>query len=396
MKKEFFKRILFKVVRELIAFFVIQKPNRIVFIQESHSGSNSYALYKLADNNMRSKFDLILLSGLPLNQSIVNYINWYKIIASAKIIFTTHASVKPSKKHIHFQLWHGNATKKMGVMEHGNQEKFKPYKSWLNVDFIMSYSETYTTFLNACMVTDPKKYIITGAPRNDLLLISDGVKNLKAIFGDQISNKKIIWFAPTFRDYFGRSQGNKSFQNLFGFKDFDLDKFDSFLETQNCKIILKPHPQEEALLIEYFEHYQIKNVLLLKSSELEKLNIDFYEVLNSGDMLITDYSSLFYDFLLLKKPVLFTPVDIEKYEEDRGFLMEDFLNYAPGPVIDEQTKLMYEISKNLVVEKDAFKDKRDWMLKFHHRFTDSNSSSRIYDFIEKLKINKVQEKKNER
>ena len=267
----------------------------------------------------------------------------------------------------------------------GIQEKFKPYKSWLNVDFIMSYSETYTTFLNACMVTDPKKYIISGAPRNDLLLISDGKKNLKTIFGEQVSNSKIIWFAPTFRDYFGQSQGNKSFENLFGFKDFDLNKFDSFLEKKNCKIILKPHPQEEALLIKYFKDYQVKNVLILKSLNLEKLDIDFYEVLNSGDMLITDYSSLFYDFLLLKKPILFTPIDIEKYEEDRGFLMESYLNYVPGPVIFDQNKLMYEISKNLVDKEDDFKDKRDWMLKFYHRYTDSNSGIRIYDFIKKFK-----------
>ena len=123
MKKKFFKRILLKIVRELITFFVIQKSNRIVFIQESCSGSNTYALYKLADKKIKSKFDLILLSGLPLNHSIVNYIKWYKIIASAKIIFTTHSSIKPSNKHIHFQLWHGNGTKKMGVMEHGNPRK---------------------------------------------------------------------------------------------------------------------------------------------------------------------------------------------------------------------------------------------------------------------------------
>ena len=385
MKKKLFKRILLKILRELITFFIFQKSNRIVFVQESHSGSNTYALYKLANNNIKSQFDLILLSGLPLNYSIVNYIKWYKIIASAKIIFTTHASIKPSKKHIHFQLWHGNATKKMGVMEHGNNQKFKPFKSWLNVDFIMSYSETYTTFLNACMVTDPKKYIISGAPRNDLLLNSDGKKNLKTIFGEQVSNSKIIWFAPTFRDYFGKSQGNKSFENLFGFKDFDLYKFDDFLEKEKCKIILKPHPQEEELLIKYFKQYQVKNVLILKSSNLEKLAIDFYEVLNSGDMLITDYSSLFYDFLLLKKPILFTPIDIKKYEHDRGFLMESYLDYVPGPVIFDQNKLINEISKNLVDKDDDFKDKRDWMLKFYHRYSDSNSSIRIYDFIKKLK-----------
>ena len=379
--KNIFTRILYRITRELITLFVFHKSNRIIFVQESCSGSNTYALYKLADTKIRSEYDLIFLLGLPLNHSLMDYIKWYKIIASARIIFTTHISVKPSEKHIHFQLWHGNAIKKVGVMEHGTQEKFKFSKSWLDVNFIMSYSETYTTFVNACMVTDPKKYIITGAPRNDLLLMSDGKKNLKTIFGEQVSNSKIIWFTPTFRDYFGQSQGNKSFKNPFGFEKFNVKEFDSFLEQQNCKIILKPHPHEEELIIQYFKKYQVKNLLILKSLDLEKLGIDFYEVLNSGEILITDYSSLFYDFLLLNKPIFFTPVDIEKYEEDRGFLVESFNNYVPGPIILDQEKLMKEIIVNNVDKIDNYKNQRDWMLKFQHRYTDSNSSKRIYDFI---------------
>ena len=175
----------------------------------------------------------MLVLGLPINHSLIDFIKWYQIIASARIIFTTHISVKPSKKHIHFQLWHGNAIKKVGVMEHGNQEKFKFSRSWLDVNFIMSYSETYSTFVNSCMVTDPKKYIITGAPRNDLLLMSDGKQNLKTIFGEDVSNSKIILFTPTFRDYFGKNQGNKSFKNPFGFEKFNVKKFDSFLDQQN-------------------------------------------------------------------------------------------------------------------------------------------------------------------
>ena len=115
--------------------------------------------------------------------------------------------------------------------------------------------------------------------------------------------------------------------------------------------------------------------------DLEKLSLDFYEVFNSGEILITDYSSIFYDFLLLNKPIFFTPVDIEKYEEDRGFLAESFNNYVPGPIILSQEKLMKEIIAYNVNKIDNYKNQRDWMLKFQHRYIDSNSSKRIYDFI---------------
>ena len=99
-----FKRILFRLVRIVITIVITQRPNRIVFVQESNSGSNSYALHKLAGQQRHAKYDLILLKGIPLNAPLIDFIKWYRIIASSKIIFTTHASIKPSKRHKPFQI----------------------------------------------------------------------------------------------------------------------------------------------------------------------------------------------------------------------------------------------------------------------------------------------------
>ena len=67
----------------------------------------------------------------------------------------------------------------------------------------MSYSETYTTYLNAQMLSSPWKYIITGAPRNDFYLI-DGISNLIKIFNNDLKEKNII-FLPTYRNYYGQN-----------------------------------------------------------------------------------------------------------------------------------------------------------------------------------------------
>ncbi len=379
--KVIFNKAVYKILRALIVLFTRQNQKRLLFIQESFSGSNTYALYKLASVKVKNNYNLLLLSNSHSEMNLVSFIKWYRIIASAKIIFTTHASYKPSKKHIHYQLWHGGSTKKMGVMEHGITDGFKLSKSWREVDFIMSYSETYTTFLNACMVTDPKKYVISGAPRNDLLLSSDGNEGIKKIFGDGFSNSNLIWFAPTFRDYFGRSQGDKKFHNPFGFNKFNVEKFDNFLDSLNSKLILKPHPHEERLILKYFKDFPSRNIVILKTDDLVLYELDFYELLNSSEMLITDYSSLFYDYLLLGKPIIFTPVDLVKYEMDRGFLMESYSNYVPGPIALDQQSLEKEIKKCFNVP-HYYKQQRDWMLNFHHRYKDSNSSDRIFDFIE--------------
>ena len=272
--------------------------------------------------------------------------------------------------------------KKMGVMEHGTNDTFKFYKSWLDVDHILSYSETYTTFLNACMVTDPKKYIVTGAPRNDLLITSDGRSYLEQIFGKQIENSKLFGLLQLL-GLFWQNQGNKSFQNPFGFKNFNPDVFDTF-DQKDVRVVLKPHPQEEKLIVKYFKNYPMKNLLILKSKHLDIFKIDFYEVLNCGDILITDYSSIFYDFLLLNKPILFIPPDIKEYEVDRGFLMESYLNFVPGPTINNQNELISQISNIFKNNIDIYEKDRKWMLKFCHRYVDSNSSNRIFDFVENV------------
>lgn len=379
--KIFFNKAVYKILRTLIVIFTSQNQKRLLFIQESFSGSNTYALYKLAGDKIKNKYELLLLRNSDSEMSLISFIKWYRIIASAKIIFTTHASYKPSKKHIHYQLWHGGSTKKMGAMEHGITEVFKPAKSWLEVDYIMSYSETYTTFLNACMVTDPKKYVISGAPRNDLLLSYNGKEGIKKVFGNNFADSNLIWFAPTFRDYFGKSQGDKKFHNPFGFDAFNVDTFDKFLESLNSKLILKPHPHEELLILEYFKDFPSRNMVILRTDDMLRYELDFYELLNSAEMLITDYSSLFYDFLLLNKPIIFTPVDVERYEIDRGFLMESYIDYVPGPIALDQESLQKEIEK-CFSDKEYYKDRRNWMLSFHHRYKDANSSARIFEFIE--------------
>jgi CDP-glycerol glycerophosphotransferase (TagB/SpsB family) len=367
-------------IRLLLNIFISIKKNRIIFLRESNSGSNTYALFKFSKVHYNN-YDLILLDGLNINHTLKDYVIWYSKIVSSKLIFTTHISLKPSKKHIHFQLWHGGSTKKMGVMEHGNEYKHLLSKSWREVDYIMSYSDTYTTFLNACMVTHPNKYVVTGAPRNDLLLKSNGLDNLYKIFGEIVLGKKIIWFAPTFRDYFGRKQGNKSFDNPFGFNDFLVEDFDKFLNNNNILFIIKPHPQEENLIVNYFNSYQIENLIIFESKFLEIHDYDFYELLNSGQILITDYSSIFYDYLLLNRPIIFTPVDYQEYENDRGFLMESYLNYVPGAIALTFEELKVQILSCINSKDDLFIDQRKWILNFHHRFKDSNSSQRIMDFI---------------
>ncbi|MBU3578643.1 CDP-glycerol glycerophosphotransferase family protein [Polynucleobacter sp. 73C-SIWE] len=358
-----------------------QKKNRIIFIRESASGSNSYALWKFATENDRKVFDLILMQNV-WTSSLCEVFQASRLIASAKMLVSTHAVHKPTKRHINFHLWHGASIKKLGAMEdRAEEELFKP--PWEKVDHIMSYSETYTTFLNACMVTDPKKYHITGAPRNDFLFTSNGIDNLKRIFKNQVGSCRLIFYFPTFRDYYGEKQGDRNYKNIFGFEEFLIDEFDDFLEKEGLKIILKPHPHEESLVLEYFKNYPLRNLLILSDAALVGHAFDLYEVLNAADLVITDYSSIYDDFLLLNRPVLFAPVDIKSYSQKRGFVIESFEDWVPGPIVFNQTSLQHELVR-LLDDSSYYSAERERVKKLQHRYKDGLSSQRLWKVISEI------------
>lgn len=384
MMRNLIQRILGKICRDIVTLLTKRKRNRILLVQESSSGSNSYALWKLASDDVRTKYELILYQESEQGRKgLAHFVAKHRLISSAQLIVSTHGSYKPSKRHIHLQLWHGVPAKKIGVMESGKTNRFRTSKAWRQVNYIMSYSETYSTFLNTCMVTDPNKYIITGAPRNDFLFLSDGLSNIQKIFGDSIADNKLIFFLPTFREYYSKSQGKKEYNNPFGFKEFSPQEFDDCLEENRCKLIFKPHPHEEAVILNYFRNYPLNNMLVLRDKDLVTNRLDLYELLNACDILITDYSSVFYDYLLLDRPIIFAPVDIDAYKNTRGFLIESFESWAPGPKVFDQNALQTEISRCLA-EKNYYGEQRGWMRDLQHRYKDGESSKRLWDFIDSI------------
>ena len=384
-----YKRIINRLIRDIITLFTKRRLDRILLMQESASGSNSYALWKINNSDIKKRFDLILVKEWELNQSgFLNFVKKHKLISSSQLIITTHASYKPSKKHLHLQLWHGALIKKNGIMLDGeNHNMLTAKNSWRKSDYIMSYSDTYTTFLNACMVTNSSKYIVTGAPRNDFLYSADGQSNLSKIYGEKIIEHKIIYFLPTFRDNTTKNNNTKKVGNFFGFDQFSLQNFDKFLFENNCQLVYKPHPEKEEIALNYISDYSLKNIVILKSDDLIENSLDLYELLSSCDILLTDYSSVFYDYLLLDRPIIFSPVDIEKYKNMRGFLLESFDDWTPGPKVYSQEALQKEISQCLE-DNDYYRDKRNLIKNLMHRFKDGESSNRMWSFIESIMMQK--------
>jgi CDP-glycerol glycerophosphotransferase (TagB/SpsB family) len=354
---------------------------KISFINTNYSGSNSYALYKNIPHYLKEKYIIKLLDK---NNTDENY--YYDLITSNLTIGTQgpldHMLGKNS-----LELWHGFAFKGLSLMDPSRKNySHLNIKGWQDINYLFSYSQLYSTFMNSRFALNIKKYVITGMPRNDYLFNSKKNDLFEKIFDVSIKNKKLLLFAPTFRDSIRREEekGNKNWSNFWGFDHYCNEELDSFLEKNNYMLIIKLHPFEEKMRSVQVKEFQTKNILFLTDSKLYEAKIDFYEFLNLFDMLITDYSSIYFDFLLLDKPILFNNVDFQYYNENqRGFMIQPYDIWTAGPKIQNQENLQKEII-NLIKDKNYFFKERQFIKKICHKYEDGNSSKRIWDFIDEF------------
>jgi len=178
-----------------------------------------------------------------------------------------------------------------------------------------------------------------------------------------------------------RVDGSRNWSNIFDFECFDDVRFDSFLDDNDLTLVIKLHPKEESVVKNCIS--QMKNIKMLTSDHLNKKGIDLYEILNSADLLITDYSSVYFDFLLLDKPIIFTPTDIDQYDSSRGFLLKPYDAWTPGPKVLDQNTLQSEIINSLKID-GYYSEERARIRDLAHKYKDGESSKRVWNFISEL------------
>lgn len=374
------RKVFYYLIRMIVPIFQSINKKRIILIQENFSGSHTFAIYKLLSKGFRENYDIILYQ----ENKTVNFYEYIKkvfFLASGKIILTTHESYKFKKSTIHIQLWHAVMIKKMGAMLLKHNEKFQENKSWKNADYILSYSDTHTTFLNAMMVTDPRKYKIFGGQRNDFLFLKNDIQAFEDYFKIKNFKKKIV-IVPTMR-FESKTSENSEELDQISLCNFFVDPDNAQFFDDDILIFIKPHPHDEIILSLHEENLP-QNVVFLNDQKLRELGIDFYEVLNIFDLLVTDYSSIFFDFLLLDKPIVFYDPTEDNLKKSRGFVIHSIKNFLPGDVAENFENLKKFIKKNL--EKDyAFnKDKRNRMREIIHYYKDGKSTERIENFMSEL------------
>jgi CDP-glycerol glycerophosphotransferase len=256
------------------------------------------------------------------------------------------------KNRLIVNLWHGVPLKKIALMDPNMKKAARIYFKKIfseNYTWILTTSRELVPVMTKSFQVSEDRLRVWGQPRNDCIFAPPDRKQiLEGIYSDLPEYKKVVLYAPTFRDY-----GNT---RLFPFEDFDKKVFEDFLEQEKILLLLRLHIKEAAAA----DAYVSSRIRRFGSEEAG----DVTGMLGMFDLLITDYSSIYIDYLLTDKPLMFLPYDRERYLDGRGMNF-DYDEVTPGPKPETMKEFMMEI-KEFMNGEDSWKKERDRVnLKFN-------------------------------
>ncbi|HBN2761330.1 CDP-glycerol glycerophosphotransferase family protein [Escherichia coli] len=274
-------------------YFVINDADLRAKLSIEHGGKYFITTYSLKSCFliMRSKFWIISTFESPY------------------VCFVRH------HRRIVFHLGHGIPLKAIGQLA-----KF-PTKLKLKLQKILRirpithalcYSEEYKTNMSAIFNSDFIEYVPLGQPRNDSIVLKDSVETGKLI-KESILNvpsfDKAILYSPTWRPY------DKA--RFFPFADLEANELNSILSQTKTMLFLRGHPFFESFCPDSFEN--LSNIHWLNNDVID----DITSHLPFFDKIITDYSSIFIDYLCVNKPIGFLQYDYQQYDDMVGFATDD-------------------------------------------------------------------------
>ena len=371
--------------RLLEGFFSKDKNLITIFFTEHNFADNSRYFLEYLYSNTDHKYDVIVLvknkvlfDEISLKYPNITYysksLSGMKLFLKTKNIVISHGSdasyffpyfLDIKSKNI-INLWHGIPLKRLslqvkGIRESKSRSRFQKFSS-------ICAASTFEQFLLAsCFEMHIDDIWITGTPRNDYLLYP----NNDLLQEHSYLNKKVILYAPTWREYGDRS-------SFFPFEDKDLERLNAFLETQDAYLLMRGHREEMERISENYGEEKLSRILPAH----QEFFPDAQRLLAHVDVLVTDYSSIYLDFLLLDKPMIFIPYDLEQYQSYRGFLF-DYDTHTPGDKVGTQAEFIASIDRALNKPELGAKE-RALMKNLFHTYEDGKSSERILEQINKM------------
>lgn len=376
MNKEFVKYTILKILANIASLF----PKKYILFESCPdlSDNSLYVFEEMKRRGLDKKYNFVWvctnLTKKRLNDGIL-YIpssdkiqRYYYMLRSRCLISCNSFLQSFGKYQKSVFLTHG-----FGIKANRN------YIAPPGIDFVTGISEIANEITAKELKMPVDKFIVTGFPRNDTLFTPDTEIIRQSLFANKY--KKIIVWYPTFRQHNLHTVASASKNSLPIIHDnYNAELINKVASELGVLIILKPHFSQDTSFI---SDNGLSNIKIINDSYFKDNNITSYEFVAACDAMITDYSSIYFDYLLCNKPVAVIWEDIEQYKKNRGFALDvdEFLKGAFKIYnADQFISFLKQVSSGV----DPMTDLRKQNLMETHKYVDNLSSCRVVDFIQSL------------
>lgn len=371
------------VLLKIFCFLMRNLKLKNTIIIESHNDfdNNGGAFYDyLIDNGYNKKYKIVWLLKNKLDRELPFNVYAYSLyrpsilknyqIASAKYILTCNNCIGSYRKNqISIFLTHGPFGLK-------NLKGKCPLPK--SISYVLCTSKETAHFsTETYMLENPQKQLLyLGFPIHDILY-NDKKGEIKKITSKSFA--KVILWMPTFRKTTGYNRVDSVKELPLGiplFSEMDeIRELNNYLRDLNVLMIIKIHPMQD---ISKMSLHDMSNIIVLDGITVKKLNVDNYYLMKDADALISDYSSVSYDFLHLDRQIAYTFDDLKEYK--LGLKVENPDKYLAGDIIERKEQL-YQFINNVINNKDIYRAKRQEVLKMIFSYQDGESCKRLAEFL---------------
>lgn len=390
---KFLKKIISKIIYILyhLTYKLVSIDNKTVIFISFHGrgySDNPKAIYEEMRNDERFK-DYKFIWAIKHHKKANLKIEGAKIIEYYSIPYFYYMSkakywifnckmptyISKKKNQIYLQTWHGTPLKRLGhdiqvdkdtTFYRSQMSADEMYKTYdidvARYNYMISPNTFCTKIFQSAFAIDRNRLIETGYPRNDIL---SNASREDAVAIKQMLNipldKKVLLYAPTWRD-------NQYVTKGYTFQlEADFHKWKDVLGDEYV-LLFKPH---YLIINEYKKDTSLEGFLYSIDA-----SVDISSLYIIADALITDYSSVFFDYAILNRPIYFYMYDIESYKEElRGFYI-DIYKDLPGTIYEKEEMMLDDIS-NHVYNYEKLKE----FNAYFNNHEDGNASKRVIDIV---------------
>ncbi len=360
--------------------------NMIVFESHPDFSDNSYALYEeLIRRGINKKYRIYWMKTfrdekvyvLPKNVSTFEQqpatfretIHRAYVLNCSRFIIDCNSFVKKRRKNqVRIHLGHGMPIK----IDLEYSRKFGDCEKY------MIQSEFWKDiYINQILV--PEEILCThGYPRNDVL-----VHKVPAVtWQDSIKEyKKVLMWMPTYRQHRRHMDRAMKVEYPYGMPCVhdkeELMSLQELLNENEMLLLFRPHPVQD---LSVWEEGDFSNIQIANDAYLAKYDLTLYELLGHTDALITDYSSVYFDYLLTDKPVALTIEDQEEYFQHFTLAFSDYKELIKGYYVETYGQLL-EFVREILEGKDSMATDRAAAKMMFHKDVTGKSAEKIADML---------------